>query len=55
MYDEIYYYEEPTPDIQFLVPGIHPGKPAFQISILDNRTSKYPFNKQDRLITKIQF
>jgi hypothetical protein len=51
----LFNLEEPSPDFQFLVPGIHPGKPDFQISIPDNRTLRYPFNKQDRQITKIQF
>jgi hypothetical protein len=33
---------KPSPDIHFLVPAIHPGKPGFHISILDNQTSRYP-------------
>jgi hypothetical protein len=49
------YLRKSSPDIQFLVPGIHPRKSDFQISIPDKRTPRYPFNKQDRQITKIQF
>jgi hypothetical protein len=36
---------KPFPGIHFLAPGIHPGKPDFQVSILENRASRYPFWK----------